>query len=61
MPQLKNVKEQRHLSLSTATATNVKSAKISTAATEASALDQILHGAHAHQDTLERSVKRVIV
>ena len=38
-----------------------QSAKISNAATEASAVDQILHGVHACQDTLERSVKRVSI
>ena len=40
---------------------NFQSAKISTAGMEASAVDQMLHGVHARQDTLERSVKRVSV
>ena len=40
---------------------NFQSAKISTAATEASAVDQILHGVHARQDTLERFVTRVSI
>ena len=34
-------------------------AKISTAATEASALDPTLHGAHVSQDSLEPSVTKV--
>ena len=38
---------------------NFQSAKISTAATEETAVDQMLHGVHVRQDTLERSVKRV--
>jgi len=40
---------------------NVQSAETFTVATEGSVPDQLLHGAHARQDTLERFVKETNV